>query len=115
MPSASRTVTIARDPQDVFDFVGDGSTGPRWRPGVIDLRLASGSGLGARYEQGVKGPGGRRVAADYEITAWEPPTRLAFAGVAGPVRPTGEYRLVPVPEGTRLTFSLDATLGALKG
>jgi len=115
MPSATRTITIRRAPEDVFAFVSDGSTATQWRPGVTDIRLVSGSGLGARYAQGVKGPGGRRIAADYEITAWDPPRHLAFAAIAGPVRPSGEYRLEPVPEGTRLTFSLDAVLGGLKG
>jgi carbon monoxide dehydrogenase subunit G len=115
MPSASRTITIRRSPEDVFAFVADGTTATQWRPGVTDIRLASGSGLGARYEQGVKGPGGRRIAADYEITAWDPPRSLAFAATAGPVRPTGSYTLEAVPEGTRLTFSLDATVGGLKG
>ena len=115
MPSATRTITIRRSPEDVFAFVADGTTATQWRPGVTDIRLASGSGLGARYEQGVKGPGGRRIAADYEITAWDPPRELAFAAVAGPVRPTGAYRLEAIPEGTRLTFSLDAKVGGLKG
>ena len=115
MPSASRTITIRRSPDDVFAFVADGTTATQWRPGVTDIKLATGSGLGARYEQGVKGPGGRRIAADYEVTAWDPPRRLAFAAVAGPVRPTGAYTLEAIPEGTRLTFSLDATVGGLKG
>ena len=115
MPSATRTITIRRSPEDVFAFVADGTTATQWRPGVTDIKLASGSGLGARYVQGVKGPGGRRIAADYEITAWDPPRELAFAAVAGPVRPTGAYRLEAIPEGTRLTFSLDAKVGGLKG
>jgi carbon monoxide dehydrogenase subunit G len=115
MPSATRTITIRRSPEDVFAFVADGTTATQWRPGVTDIKLASGSGLGARYEQGVKGPGGRRIAADYEITAWDPPRELAFAAVAGPVRPTGAYRLEAIPEGTRLSFSLDAKVGGLKG
>src|SRR3954462_12269753 len=115
MPSATRTITIRRPPDEVFAFVADGTTATQWRPGVTDIRLASGSGVGARYEQGVKGPGGRRIAADYEITAGAPPRRLAFATTAGPVRPTGEYRLEPAPDGTALTFSLDATVGGLKG
>jgi uncharacterized protein YndB with AHSA1/START domain len=115
MPSASRTVTISRPPAEVFALVADGTTAPRWRPGVTDVALVSGSGLGARYRQGVKGPGGRRVAADYEVTAWDPDRRLAFAATAGPVRPTGEYRLESVDSGTRLTFSLDARIGGLKG
>lgn len=111
MPSASRSITISRPPEDVFAFLADGTTGPRWRPGVTDVALESGSGLGARYRQGVQGPGGRRVDADYEVTAYEPAHRLAFRAVAGPVRPTGEYVLEPADGGTRLTFSLACELG----
>jgi len=114
MPSASRTVTIARPPADVFAFIADGTTAPQWRSGVTDVSLQSGTGLGARYRQGVKGPGGRRVDADYEVTAFERDRRLAFAATAGPVRPTGEYRLEPIDGGTRLTFSLHAAVGGLK-
>jgi uncharacterized protein YndB with AHSA1/START domain len=111
MPNASRTVTIRRPPAAVFAFVADGTTAPRWRPGVLDVELLSGVGVGTRYRQGVRGPGGRRVAADYEITAFEPDRHLAFRAIAGPVRPTGEYRLEAVPDGTRITFSLAAELG----
>jgi uncharacterized protein YndB with AHSA1/START domain len=114
MPSATNSVTIRRPPDEVFAFVADGTTAPRWRSGVLDVSLVSGDGSGAVYRQGVKGPGGRRVAADYEVTAYEPPSRLAFRTVAGPVRPTGENRLEAVPEGTRLTFSLSAELGTFQ-
>jgi uncharacterized protein YndB with AHSA1/START domain len=114
MPSASRTVTIVRPPADVFAFIADGTTAPQWRSGVTDVSLQSGTGLGARYRQGVKGPGGRRVDADHEVTAFERDRRLAFAATAGPVRPTGEYRLEPIDGGTRLTFSLHAAVGGLK-
>ncbi len=57
---------------------------------------------------------GRRVAADYEVTAFEPDKRLEFRTVAGPVRPHGRYDLEEVEGGTRLTFSLDAELSGLR-
>jgi uncharacterized protein YndB with AHSA1/START domain len=107
-------VTIQRPAGEVFAFVADGMTAPRWRPGVLDIGHVSGSGVGAVYRQGTKGPGGRRIAADYEITAWEPDRHLAFRVIAGPVRPTGEYRFEPVGDGTRLTFSLAAELSGLQ-
>ena len=115
MPSARNTIVIGRPVADVFVFVADGTTATRWRPGVLDVALVSGSGMGARYKQGVRGPGGRRVDADYEITAYEQDRRLAFAATPGPVRPTGEYLFEAVPDGTRLTFSLTADLGGIKG
>ena len=115
MPAAQRTIEIRRPAADVFRFLADGTTSPQWRPAVLDVEHTGGSGVGATYRQGVKGPGGRRIAADYEVTAAEPDRRLAFRAIAGPVRPTGEYRLEDAAGATRLTFSLDADLGFLKG
>ncbi len=114
MPSAERTVTIKRPVDAVFAFVTDGMNGPKWRPGVIDTEHVSGTGVGAVYRQGVKGPGGRRVAADYEVTAVEPGRRMAFKAIAGPVRPTGEFQFAEADGGTKVTFSLDAQLSGWK-
>jgi uncharacterized protein YndB with AHSA1/START domain len=114
MLSAEREVTIARPVAEVFAFVADGLNAPRWRPGVMDISLASGTGLGAVYKQGVKGPGGRRIDADYRITAYEPNRRLSFEAIAGPVRPTGQFVFDDANGGTRLTFGLQAELGGLK-
>ncbi len=114
MPEARHQVTIERPAAEVFTFIADGLNGPKWRSGITDIALASGSGLGAIYRQGAKGPGGRRVDADYRITAFEPGRRLAFEVIAGPVRPTGEYILEEIPAGTRLTFSLQAELGGIR-
>ncbi len=58
---------------------------------------------------------GRRVAADYEITALEPNRRIEFQTTAGPVRPHGRFDLEPVDGGTRVTFALDAALGGIRG
>jgi uncharacterized membrane protein len=114
MPSARSQITIRRPVDDVFAFVSDGLNGPAWRSGIVDVALVSGSGLGATYKQGVKGPGGRRIDADYRVTAFEPNRRIAFEAIAGPVRPTGEFVFEEVPDGTRLAFSLDAQLSGIK-
>lgn len=114
MPSAERTITIARPVADVFAFVTDGANGPTWRAGVLDVALQSGSGVGAIWRQGVPGPGGRRIAADYEVTALEPNRRQAFRAIAGPVRPEGEFRFADADGGTALTFSLRVELSGWK-
>ena len=115
MPSATRTVTIARPVDAVFAFIADGEQGPKWRSGVLDIRRLSGEGVGTTYAQGVAGPMGRRVAADYKITAFEPGRRIEFQTTAGPVRPHGRYDFEAVDGGTRLTFALDASLGGIRG
>jgi uncharacterized protein YndB with AHSA1/START domain len=107
MPEATQTVEIRRPPAEVFAFLSEGENDRRWRSGVLDIRRKSGQGRGAIYEQGVKGPLGRRVPADYEITAYEPDRRIGFRAIAGPVRPEGSFELTPVGSGgTRVTFTL---------
>ena len=114
MLSASHSVTVNRSASDVFAFVANGENAPRWRSGVLDVKRESGEGLGTVYRQGVRGPGGRRVAADYEITSYQPDTLLAFKTIAGPVRPTGEFRLEEVGGATTLRMSLRADLAGVK-
>lgn len=114
MPQATYSVTIRRPVDDVFAFVADGEKCPQWRPGVLDIKRVSGDGLGTRYAQGVRGPMGRRIAADYETTVFEPNRRLEFQTVTGPARPHGRYDFDAADGGTNLTFSLDAQLSGLR-
>ena len=114
MAQASYSVTINRPIEDVFAFIADGERCPEWRPGVIDLKRISGEGVGTKYAQGVSGPMGRRIAADYEVTVFQPSSRLEFETTTGPARPHGRYDLAAVAGGTRLTFSLDAQLTGLR-
>jgi uncharacterized membrane protein len=114
MPAATNKTTIARPVEEVFAFVADGENAMRWRPGVLDVKHVSGTGIGATYRQGVKGPGGRRIDADYMITAFEPNRRIAFQATAGPVRPKGEYLFEDLGGSTRVTMSLSAELSGWK-
>jgi uncharacterized membrane protein len=114
MPSAENTVTINRPLHEVFAFVADKENDPRWRPGVAEIERISGEGAGARYRQVMKGPGGRPIPADFEITAYEPGKCLAFHATAGPVRPEGSFDFVEDGGVTRVTFRLDAELKGMK-
>jgi uncharacterized protein YndB with AHSA1/START domain len=113
MPSAERTITINRPVDEVFRFFSTPANDPSWRPHVKEI---SGTAApGARIHQVISGPGGRGIPADIEVTTFEPPTRYAFAVVAGPARPTGEFVLSPVGEAaTEVRFSLRAELGGFK-
>jgi uncharacterized membrane protein len=115
VPSAENSIVINRPRSDVFAFVADHENDPSWRPGVVDIKRASGEGQGAVYTQGVQGPLGKRIDADFEVTAYQPDTLLAFRTLAGPVQPEGSYRFEDADGGTRVTFSLNASLrGARK-
>src|SRR5689334_25052827 len=114
MPSAERTIVIDKPVQEVFAFVADGSNAQMWRSGVLEISKKSGDGQGAIYRQVVSGPGGRKIDADYEVTEYSPPSRLAFRAIAGPVRPTGSYDLTETDGKTSLTFKLQAEIGGWK-
>lgn len=114
MPSAQRSVVIDRPPQDVFDFFTNPTNESRWRTHLKEVSTSGPVGVGSRVHQVVKGPGGRGIPADIEVTAYQPPERYAFRVVAGPVRPTGEYRFVGEGNSTTVTFSLDAQMSGLK-
>ena len=114
MPSATNEILIDRPRGDVFAFLADPENDPQWRSGVLDLTHVSGSGVGARYAQGVRGPGGRRIPADIEITEFDPGQSLAFQTLTGPVRPRGRYLLSAAEGGTRVRFNLDADLRGFK-
>jgi uncharacterized protein YndB with AHSA1/START domain len=113
---ASNEVVVERPAGEVFAFLGDAENDTAWRPGVLDIARVSGDapGAGTRYRQGVKGPGGRRLDADIETTAYEPDRLVGFRATAGPVRPEGRYELTPEGTGTRVRFKLAAELRGLK-
>ena len=114
MPHAQRTIVIARPPAEVYAFFADAENDKSWRPGVALIRSEGPLAVGTRYTQRIAGPGGRQVAADVEITELDPDTRVAFRGVAGPVRPDGDYSFAPAEGGTAVTFTLDAELAGVK-
>lgn len=64
-------------------------------------------GAGATFKQGMKGPGGRRIDADYTIVEANPPAWIKFEVTAGPARPTGTYSIKPQGDATDVTFVLD--------
>jgi uncharacterized protein YndB with AHSA1/START domain len=114
MPSARRTIRIDRPPDQVFAYFADPSNDRSWRPHVTEISSEGPLAVGSHVHQVVAGPGGRGIAADMDVTAYDPPTRYAFQVVAGPARPAGEFRFAPAGDGTEVTFSLSAELGGLK-
>jgi uncharacterized protein YndB with AHSA1/START domain len=114
MPSATRTISIERSPDDVFAFFSDPANDRQWRMHVKEIEAQGAPGVGRKVHQVIEGPGGRGLAADIEVTAYEPPRRYGFQVVAGPARPRGEFVVSPSGSGSSVTFSLAAELGGWK-
>jgi uncharacterized protein YndB with AHSA1/START domain len=114
MPEAHRTIVIDHSPDAVFAFFTDPSNDSRWRPIVKKIAADGPVRVGSIVHQVVTGPGGRgSFPADYEVTAYEPPSRFAFRVIKGPVHPVGEYRFAPAGSGTEVSFSIKAELGGI--
>lgn len=114
MPQAKRTIVVARPQAEVFAFFADAENDPQWRPAVKQIKRDGPLAVGTHYTQHIAGPGGRQVPADVEITEYEPDAKVAFHGIAGPVRPEGSYTFSAVAGGTSVTFSLSAELTGVK-
>src|SRR5258708_13998655 len=109
MAHAEQSITINRPVNVVYDFILDGANNTKWRPGVADIQQLPGKplGVGAVFKQGMKGPGGRRIAADYELIECRPNEFIKFQVIAGPARPTGTYQFEPGGDGPKVTFTHD--------
>jgi uncharacterized protein YndB with AHSA1/START domain len=114
LPHAERSVQINRPPAVVFAFFADSENDLQWRPHVKEITRTGPVGPGVTYRQRIAGPGGRTVASDFEVTAYEPDTRLAFRVTTGPVRPVGDFKFRPVADSTEVTLTLSAKLSGVK-
>ncbi len=104
-------VVVAREPAEVFAVLTDPGMVERWQQGVTGTRVEGPAGVGSRMS-GTREFAGMRVAWTTEVTAWDPPRRLAFRSVGTPVRLTGDQVLTAVPGGTRVTASMEFAVPA---
>jgi len=114
MPSAQHSAIINRPVGEVFAFFTEPTNEFQWRSQVKEITTEGPAAVGRRVHQVIKGPGGLRVPADVEVTGYEPTFRYAFRGVAGPVRPVGEFLFSAEEDQTRVTFSLSVELTGVK-
>jgi uncharacterized protein YndB with AHSA1/START domain len=102
MEAFQNTVTIRRPPEKVFAFLADFQNLPSWNYAIEQTTKTSPgpAGVGATYRQTRTVP--RRSQESFEVTIFQPPTRVAIQGRAGPFHATISYLLEPVAGGTRL-------------
>jgi carbon monoxide dehydrogenase subunit G len=110
---ASATTDINRPIADVFAYVTDPTTMETWVEGVSDVRVGDDpTAVGARFESAYT-YGGRTRRTEYEVTAFEPPTRYAMRG-AGPFPFASELTLADLGDGrTRVRNTIDASSDGL--
>jgi uncharacterized protein YndB with AHSA1/START domain len=107
MASFENTVTIGRPVGQVFAFLADFENIPKWNYAIVETRKVTPGpvGVGTAYRQTRSVP--RRSEEGFEVTGFEPESRLEVQGTIGPFQARLRYTLEPVAEGTRLTNAVD--------
>jgi uncharacterized membrane protein len=108
MPRVEERIVVGRPVAAVFAVATDPAAMPRWQHGVVEARRDGDGppGVGSRMT-GSREYAGVRMGWTTEITAWDPPRRMAFRSVGGPLRAAGEQTFAPAPGGTAVTLALD--------
>lgn len=113
-----RTVTVDRDPSEVFDAIADVSTAARWDPGVRSSRAIDDPpvGRGARFEVTLdQGPFGPRL--EYRTEVYDRPRHVVLHTRNWLVEGTDDITVEPAGGGATITwraqFSLRGPLGRL--
>jgi uncharacterized protein YndB with AHSA1/START domain len=111
------SVEIARSPEDVFAYLDDLERHVEWQSEVLSSKRETDgpTGVGTRATDVRRVPG-RTQSVTYEITEHDPPRKVAFRGVSGPVRPVGTVTVEPVGAGgSKVTIELDLRGNGLLG
>lgn len=96
-------VEIERPVEEVFAYLADFENVPAWNYAIESTtKLSEGPvRLGTTYRQVRRIP--RRSEESFEVTVFEPGSRLAIRGTLGPFASDLEYRIEPTERGTRVT------------
>lgn len=86
MFTVTEAVSIARSPQEVFDFLTDVRNHPQWDTMVISEELTSPEpvGVGSTIHSRLQAMG-QEVDFDWRVTQFDPPTRMTIVSTAGPL------------------------------
>jgi len=108
--SFENTVLIRRSIEDVFGFLSDFENVPTWNYAISETHKVSQGpvGVGAIYQQVRSVPS--RSEERFEVSAYNPPRHLEIQGQLGPFPSRLSYALDAVPEGTRVTNSVELEL-----
>jgi uncharacterized protein YndB with AHSA1/START domain len=107
MGTFENTVVIQRPIGTVFAFLADFENVPAWNHAIESTTKSSPGpvGVGTTYLQTRSVP--TRSEEGFEVTAFEPVSRLAIDGTIGPFRARSSYVLTPVGDATKLTNHVD--------
>jgi uncharacterized membrane protein len=103
------SIEIARSPEDVFAYLDDLARHGEWQSQIREVKVETDgpTRVGSRAREKRQVPGGVREMT-YEITKHDPPRRVSFRGIDGPVRVVGAVTVSPVDGGgSRVSLEID--------
>ena len=102
----TNTITINRQPDEVFAFLAHFENVPRWNYAITETGKITGGpvGVGSRYRQTRTLP--TRSEEAFEVTEFEPFRTLSIEGALGPFEGEIRYLLEPVGSATVLTNTM---------
>ena len=107
MPSFSRTVTVNRPVDEVFDYLSDFTNTNDWDAGTVRTTRVSGDGgVGTTYHNVSKFLG-REVEIDYVVQRIVPNREFALRGENGTTVAHDTMTFREVPGGTEVTYRGD--------
>lgn len=116
MAEYKATINTQLAPDQAFALMADFANAKHWDPATLDSKLLGDKsvGVGARFELNMK-IFGRENDIVYEITEFDPPSRVVLRGENAGSVAEDEITVVPSGEGSQVTYAAVVTMkGAFK-
>ena len=116
MAKTERSTDIPKPPDAVFPYLFEADKVPQWTTGLSSYERLDGGALGkgSKFRENLE-VSGQKIDAELEITAFDPPHRAESRTEIRGIDVTSTYALTPSGSGTRLTQTIEASGGGLKG
>jgi uncharacterized protein YndB with AHSA1/START domain len=103
---------IERSPQEVFDYLADVDRVPEWQSSAVRSHADRPLGLGAHIHE-TRRLLGREAHTELQVSAFDPPSRLALRTINGPIKVDVDHRLEARGDGTLLHVVAEADPGSM--
>lgn len=112
MKTFQSSITVHCPIEEVFAAVADLSSHSQWRDGLLQARITSPGPVGqnATYAYQIKSMG-RTIDTEGKVVTYSPPTVYAWEATSGPFPMAGRTVCESVPEGTRITETMEVEPG----
>ncbi len=116
MARTALSADIAKPPEEVFPYLFEPELVKQWTTGLDGYERLDDGPLraGSRFRQQLE-VSGQHIDAEIEVTAYDPPRGAESRSEIRGIDVISTYELEPAGGGTRLTQSVEAKGGGLKG